>query len=137
MHRHTFEIHTRFTQKELFALKAFYSGVPARQVRKSHGDPWVVVRKYRHLPKDLYEAVKWELIKLSMPAAKHIGHDSRTSSNPRWYKCPYCMKFFEEKDWRHGRHADLCIGFKTSGCRACFEEKLAAYNAKRTQQLNS
>jgi hypothetical protein len=73
MNKHSFEIHTLFSQQELYALKEFYSGVRARKIRSKYCcDPWFVVNKHRHLPQDLYAAVKWELIKISIPTSSPI-----------------------------------------------------------------
>ncbi len=128
MKNHKFEISTRFTQRELFSLRDFYAGVRAREIRKEYGgDPWYVVYKHRHLPKELYEAVKWELIALpDSPPKPPRGSDLYTN-HPRWQKCPYCEKWTEWPEWRQGRWGDQMIGFSNSGCWDCYYEKLAAY----------
>ncbi|MEX0828017.1 MAG: hypothetical protein WD005_03595 [Haliea sp.] len=54
-----------FTQLELDTLRAFYDGVPARQLRRTHCDPWPLVAKHRNLAPELYEAVKHALEKES------------------------------------------------------------------------
>jgi len=129
--KHKFEIHTRFTQLELFALRDFYSGVRAREIRKEYVDPWYVVYKHRHLSRELYEAVKWELIALPDKPQKPPRGSDLFPSQPRWQKCPYCEKWTEWPQWRDGRWGDQMIGFSKSGCWSCYEKKLAEYKNKR------
>ena len=129
MNRHTFEIHTLFSEKELFALKAFYSGTRARQIQPKYGDPWAVVYRHRHLPQDLYEAVKWALVALSLPAPEQKLHD-RTRPTPRWQRCPHCSDWIERDAWRPRCGADSWLGHK-SGCWPCFEARVARYHQNR------
>jgi hypothetical protein len=56
-----------FTHQELIALKLFYSGVPARQIRPTYGDPWQLVSKHRNLPQKLFVAVRAKLDEVSLP----------------------------------------------------------------------
>ena len=126
MNRHTFEINTLFTERELFALKEFYGGVRARLIRPKYGDPWYVVKRHRHLPQELYEAVKRELIRINLPARVRVSKFAGVPNSPRWQKCPHCVEWIEREDWRSGRYADMWLGH-VSGCISCFQARVAAY----------
>jgi len=90
VNRHTQEIHTLFSERELFALKEFYSGVRARLIRPRYGDPWSVVCRHRHLDPELYEAVKWTLIQINIPVPVRRSVFQGTDRSPRWQRCPHC-----------------------------------------------
>jgi len=50
---------TNFTPIELKALKAFYAGTRARQIRKDLDvDPWPLVARHRAMPQEEHEKVQ-------------------------------------------------------------------------------
>jgi hypothetical protein len=56
-----------FTHQELITLKLFYSGVPAKQIRPTYGDPWQLVSRHRNLPQQLFVAVRAKVDQMSLP----------------------------------------------------------------------
>jgi hypothetical protein len=134
MPKYSFDTHAHFNPDELIALKQFYLGVPAREIRKWFwwGDPWQIVYKHRHLGKEDYKAVKWELLKIVLP--KRTAHEEPERINywkePR-QKCPYCSGWFEDHNWRSAHNGSNMIGFPKGGCQFCFDKKLAAYQENK------
>ena len=134
MRRYREEIYQAFTRRELLALARFYAGVPARKIRPEHGDPWYPLYKHRHLPEHLYEAVRWEMISVCLESPEAKRRPDSWSSSPRWQNCPYCLEWIDRPDWRPGRHADMWLGSSKSGCYACWETRVEAYEARRLQK---
>lgn len=132
----TFEFDARahFSELELHILKLFYLREPARELRKIDPfiDPWELVRRHRHLPAEGYRAVKWELIKLNRLSLRPKPVVERKNYwRQERLQCPYCRGWYEGHNWQAAHNGSNMIGFRLSGCRFCYEEKLHRYQDSR------
>jgi hypothetical protein len=130
MPKYSYDTHAHFNSDELLVLKQFYLGVRAREIRKWfwYGDPWRVVYRHRHLEKEDYKAVQWELLKIFLPKPDPLHQlEPHDYSNEPRQQCPYCLGWFENHNWKSVHNGSNMIGFSKSGCQFCFDKKLAAY----------